>query len=89
MLACLDNPNGVPAEPVKMPEVALCTTKQRLSDAFLDAVREVTHIENQQIQSVIEGDEDFTRFDLLLHFAQEQKDMAKYAWIAHVEAHGC
>jgi hypothetical protein len=46
-------------------------------------------IENQQVQSVINGDADFSRFDLLLHMAQEQKDMAKYAWIAHVESHGC
>jgi hypothetical protein len=86
MLACLDNPEQAPA---KLPEVALCTTKQRLIDAFLEAVREMHLIETQQVQCVIEGDPDFARFDLLLHGAQEEKDMAKYAWIAHVESHGC
>jgi len=89
MLACLDKPKEAPAERAKLPEVALCTTKQRLGDAFLEAVREMTAIESQQIRSVIEGDPDFSRFDVLLHLAQEQKDMAKYAWIAHVETHGC
>ena len=89
MLTCLDKPKEAPAERVSLPEVALCTTKQRLGDAFLEAVREMTAIESQQIRSVIEGDPDFSRFDVLLHLAQEQKDMAKYAWIAHVETHGC
>jgi hypothetical protein len=28
-------------------------------------------------------------FDLMLHFAHEKKDVAKYALIAHIEAHHC
>ena len=89
MLTCLDQPEKPPSERAELPQVALCEFKQRLMDAFLEAVRAMNVIENQQIQAVIEGDPDFSRFDLLLHFAQEQKDMAKYAWIAHVEYHGC
>jgi hypothetical protein len=89
MLAYLDEPKKTPTEPAKRPEVAMCDLKQRLIDTFVEAVREMNVIENQQIQAVIEGDPDFSRFDLLLHYAQEKKDMAKYAWIAHVESHGC
>jgi hypothetical protein len=89
MLACLDRPENAPSNPAELSKIALCDLKQRLIDAFLEAVREMNIVENQQIQAVIEGDPDFSRFDLLLHFAQEKKDMAKYAWITHVESHGC
>jgi hypothetical protein len=49
----------------------------------------VNAIETQQVRAVIEGDPDFSRFDLLLHFALEKKDLAKYMWMTHVESHGC
>jgi hypothetical protein len=74
---------------MQIPEIGYCEVKQRLIDAFLDAVREIHVIENQQVQAVIEGDHDFSRFDLLLHFANEKKNAAKYSWIEHVESHGC
>jgi hypothetical protein len=89
MLACLDKPPKLRSQRAEVPKVTLCEVKYRLTDAFLEAVREMNIIENQQIQAVIEGDTDFSRFDLLLHFAQEEKDKAKYSWIAHVESHGC
>jgi len=43
----------------------------------------------QQTRAVIDGDEDFSRFDYLLHAAQEEKERAKYLWIMHVDSHGC
>jgi len=58
-------------------------------DEFLEAIHEVTLLLEQQTRAVIEGDPDFGRYDVLLHMAQERKEKAKYAWIAHVEAHGC
>ncbi|MDR3703421.1 MAG: hypothetical protein P4L56_27480 [Candidatus Sulfopaludibacter sp.] len=58
-------------------------------DAFLEAIRELNALQSQQIQAVIDGDSDFTRFDVLLHIAQEKKDRAKYEWISHVETHRC
>jgi hypothetical protein len=89
MLACLDQNRSRLIERADIPAVGFCEVKQRLIEAFLEAVHEMNAIENQQIRVVIEGDPDFSRFDLLLHFAQERKDTAKYAWIAHVELHGC
>jgi hypothetical protein len=87
MLACLQEPTKLTEW--NLPKVAFCEVKQQFVDAFIEAVREMNAIENQQIGAVIEDDPDFSRFDLLLHFAQEKKDSAKYAWIAHVESHGC
>ena len=70
-------------------EVGFCEVKQKLVNDFLEAVREITVLQNAQAQAVIDDDPDFSRFDLLLHIAQEKKDLAKYSWIAHVETHGC
>lgn len=70
-------------------EGGFCAVKQQLINEFLDAVHEIAVLQEQQAQAVIEDDPDFSRFDVLLHFAQEKKDSAKYAWIAHVETHGC
>jgi len=84
---------SVPSEPrpqhTEIPAIALCEEKNRLLRAFLDAIRELTALQNQQTQAVIEGDADFIRFDMLLHVAQQRKEAAKYAWIAHVEEHHC
>jgi hypothetical protein len=71
----------------------LCAEKNRLLGEFLNAIRAFNELQSQQTQAVIDaamdGDSDFTRFDVLLHMAQDRKEHAKYAWIAHVEEHGC
>jgi hypothetical protein len=43
----------------------------------------------QQTQALIDGDPEFSRFDVLIHEASEQKELAKYALIAHIESHHC
>lgn len=72
-----------------IPEVGFCEEKARLQDEFLTAIQELNALLSDQTRSVIEGDSDFSRFDVLIHLAQEKKDRAKYAWIAHVESHHC
>jgi hypothetical protein len=49
----------------------------------------VSRLISQQLRAVIAGDSDFARFDVLIHMAQEEKEMAKYAWISHVDSHHC
>jgi hypothetical protein len=73
----------------RIPEIGFCEEKFRLRQEFLEAIHDLNILQSQQIQAVITGDAEFTRFDLLLHFAQQRKDRAKYAWMAHVEAHHC
>lgn len=72
-----------------IPRIAYCPEKHRLMQEFLDATHELTMLLTQQTRAVIDGDSDFGRLEVLLHMAQERKDQAKYAWIAHVEEHGC
>jgi hypothetical protein len=55
----------------------------------LNALREITALLSQQAEAVTEWDLAFSRFELLLHLAREKKDTAKYALIAHTEAHHC
>lgn len=77
------------ARTVAIPDLGFCDEKHRLMHEFLDSIRAISKIQNLQTRAVIDGDPDFARFDVLLHFAQERKEQAKYAWIAHVEAHHC
>jgi hypothetical protein len=66
-----------------------CAEARKLLDAFLAAVREMTELSAQQVEATLTGDLDFQRFDILLHYAQEKKDNAKYNYLLHVESHGC
>jgi hypothetical protein len=67
----------------------ICEERHRLMDDFLEAVRELNMIQSFQTQAVIDGDHDFARFDPMIYAAQEKKDSAKYAWMAHIESHLC
>jgi hypothetical protein len=67
----------------------VCEENGRLMEALLAAIHDVSVILNQQMQAVIDGDTEFSRFDVLLHYAQEKKNRAKYAWLSHVEMHQC
>lgn len=66
-----------------------CAERLRLAEAFLDAARQVIAIQVRQMQAVKHGDSNFARFDRPLHEAQARKEVAKYAWMAHVESHNC
>jgi hypothetical protein len=70
-------------------EPGFCEEKCRLQDEFLSAVQEISSLQSQQTQAVIEGATDFSHFDAPLHLAMERKEKAKYEWMAHVEGHGC
>jgi len=69
--------------------VVYCEPAKLLLDAFGQAVRNVTVLHEQQFRTILEGDPDAGRFDLLIHEALEQKLNAKYAYLNHLESHGC
>jgi len=66
-----------------------CEEHDRLLDECGMAVREVIELHEQQFLAIIEGDSECHRFDLLIHMANEKKQLTKYAYLRHVEAHGC
>jgi hypothetical protein len=74
---------------VQNTQIPYCEQRHRLTEALLDAIREFTDLHTQQMQSIIEGDQDFSRFDDLIHLARAAKDDAKYALVAHIDTHKC
>ena len=66
-----------------------CEEKLRLMEEFLSAATDLVSAHNEQVQALIENDPEFSRFDLLIHLAAERKRKAKYAYMAHLEHHGC
>ncbi len=77
------------ARPSLILERGFCEEKHRLLNELMQAIHELTALQAEQTQAIITGDTNFSRFDVLLHQAHEKKDNAKYAWMAHVEAHHC
>jgi CheY-like chemotaxis protein len=66
-----------------------CDEHRRLMENFAAVVKELLELHQQQFDSAVRGDQECNRFDLLIHMANERKQQAKYAYLRHVEEHGC
>ena len=72
-----------------MTSLIYCQQARELLDALGEAIRELIKLHEEQFQSLVGGDLDSSRFDPLIHVANERKHEAKYAYIHHLETHGC
>jgi hypothetical protein len=72
-----------------MTSVLFCQEAKQLLHAFGETVQVLIRLHEEQFQSVVGGDLDSTRFDDLIHMANERKHEAKYAYLRHLETHGC
>lgn len=70
------------------PYPAYCSECRKSLDAFGESVQELLLLHEQLFQSIVSGDPESDRFDLLIHMANEKKYQAKYAYLHHVETHG-
>lgn len=68
---------------------SICADKQRLGDAFMEAVREVMALQDQELAAMARGGDGFERIDLALEQARNKRDSAKKRYIVHIRAHGC
>ena len=66
-----------------------CEEGRRLLEAFGATVQELGKLHEQQFMAIMGDDPDCNRFDLLIHMANEEKLRAKYAYLNHLEIHGC
>ena len=66
-----------------------CEERQRLLVDLMNAIHNLSALYEQQTHAVVDGDSEFSRFDILIHAAREAKDAAKYAWIEHIDLHQC
>ena len=69
------------------PSPIFCVEYQRLKDRFSEAASEYLRLQSAQIAAILNGDPD--TFQQQIHEAAMRKDEAKYAVIAHREAHHC
>ncbi len=67
----------------------VCEEQRHLLDEFGAAVQELLLLHEHQFLAIVQGDTECNRFDLLIHMASEKKAHAKYAYLRHVESHGC
>lgn len=74
---------------IDLQTIGICHEKQHLMEELTAAIREVLLIQQQQFKAVVNNDSDFARFDILLEMATSRKRQAKYAYLHHVETHGC
>ena len=70
------------------PKPSICREKQRLTDAFVQASREVMELHNQDITRLLEGKR-LDRFDIALKQAQQRRNEAKRAIFLHQQQHHC
>ena len=72
-----------------MISLTYCHHAKTLLDDLSDAIRDLVKLHEEQFQSLVGGDLDSSRFDPLIHMANERKHEAKYAYLHHLETHGC
>ena len=72
-----------------MTGLVYCQDAKELLDAFAESIRELVKLHEEQFQAVISGDSDSNRLDELIHQANDRKRQAKYAYLQHLETHGC
>ncbi len=68
---------------------SVCEEKLRLMEEFLAAATDLVTAHNEQVKALMEQDPEFNRFDIVIHAATERKRRAKYAYLAHLDKHGC
>ena len=74
---------------INLQQIGVCHEKQHLMEELTAAIREVLTIQHQQFRAVVNLDSDFSRFDILMEMATARKRQIKYAYLHHVETHGC
>jgi len=80
-----DSPDGT----VSPSKRSGCGEQLRLLDELGAAVQALIELHEEQFRAIVEGDTECYRFDLLIHMANEKKQLAKYNFMRHVEEHGC
>jgi hypothetical protein len=67
----------------------ICQEKLRLAHAFLQALRSVMHLQDEEATRLVRGAAGLDRFDLAIQRARERREEAKLAYMLHVNLHEC
>ena len=74
---------------VASPHSVGCVEHNHLLDEFGLTIQALIRLHEHQFRAIMDGDTESQRFDVLIHMASEKKQLAKYAYLRHVEDHGC
>ena len=67
-----------------------CAESRRLLDALANAIHNLLLVHQQQFKALLRGEDlDSARFDRLINEANQLKSAAKYAYLNHLDEHGC
>ena len=73
-----------------LPSTIYCEEGRRLLDALANAIHDLLLVHQEQFRALLQGEHlDTARFGLLIHEANQVKSAAKYAYVDHLEKHGC
>lgn len=70
------------------PKPSICAEKQRLTNAFVLAAREVMELHNREITALLDG-KPVDRVDIALKQARTCRDEAKKQLLLHQQQHRC
>ena len=70
-------------------EIVVCAEARVLLNGYGEAVKAASLLYHEQLRAIADGDLEAHRFDVLIHDAVEEKLAAKYAYLSHVQVHGC
>ena len=69
-------------------KLAVCPEKKGLTEACIEAARELMGLERQSLAALIHGGE-LDRYELAVKRARLNMDAAKKRYVFHIRAHGC
>lgn len=68
--------------------LAVCPEKKGLSEACIEAARDLMGLERQSLAALIHAGE-LEQFELAVKRARLNMDAAKKRYVLHIRAHGC
>ncbi len=77
------------ASQVAQPKAIICPEKLELERAFLEAVRDLMKLQEQQSAVLVETGQTLDRFNLALERARNRREHARKLYLLHIRTHGC
>lgn len=71
------------------PKPSICSEKQRLADALVEAVQDVMKLHQDEIAQLLRDETGVEGFDVALRAARKKRRRIKMLYQLHLQAHGC
>lgn len=71
------------------PKSSICSEKQRLANALVEAVQDVMKLHEHEIAQLLRDERGAECFDVALRAARKKRRRIKMLYQLHLQAHGC